>query len=167
MPKVDREWMERNTTLASPHDDVEDARVPRGGESTSTTGLENADAEVIVPKRRFRKGLMVLALVLLGAVVLGRATRVIPIHDPARHAAPGSLFDNRATVYVFRGDSRAGRDYSLVISLDGRPSGSVGPSHYLVFPVTGGQHRITAGCASACSIPTIRFDADYAPGKTY
>lgn len=168
MPRIDRDWLESNTTLPDLVDDRECVGhgQPPGSGASATDGAE-AGVEVTIPARTLSRRLMVFVLILGALVALGYLTDVIELHDATSHAVSGSEFNNRATVYVFRSDSHAGKNLPLDISLDGITSGSIRRKQYLVFPVTRGVHRISAGCPSGCGIPTIRFDADYVSGRTY
>lgn len=105
----------------------------------------------------------VLSLVLAGCASIS----TINIPNPDRFAASDSKFPDRATIYIFRGTSRAGAMWSFPVTLDQTKIGSIRREQYLAFPATAGAHWVTVSCPSICEMPGFKINLEVTSGKSY
>ena len=105
----------------------------------------------------------VLAITLVGCAHVTTAN----IPQPDRLAANITQFKDHATIYVFRGSSRAGVMCSLPVTLDQAKIGSLRREEYLAFPASPGAHDLSVVRPTLCGIPGLKLNFNVAAGKTY
>ena len=109
-----------------------------------------------------------LIVVLISFSIVGCSNvSTIKIAEPDKYAAAQSQFPNQATVYIFRGASKAAQIWPFPVSLDGKKIGTVRREQYLIFPASAGKHLIGMTCPSICEVPSILADVDLSEGKSY
>jgi hypothetical protein len=110
---------------------------------------------------------VVLAAVLAMGLVGCAHVNTVNVPQPDRLAASETKFKDHATIYVFRGSSRAGVMWSFPVTLDQQKIGSLRREEYLAFPAPPGPHGLGVTCASLCELPGFKLNLNVVAGKTY
>lgn len=111
---------------------------------------------------------IVLVLAMLAVSIAGCSRiKTVTVSQPDRLAANESRFHDSATIYVFRGSSRAGVMWSFPVKMDQARIGSIRREEYLVFPASPGSHWLEVTCASLCELPGFKLNLEVAAGKSY
>lgn len=109
----------------------------------------------------------VFATVLAMALVGCSNVTTVNIPHPDRLASSQTEFKDHATIYVFRGSSRAGVMCSQPVTLDQAKIGSLRREEYLAFPASPGAHDLGVTRPVLCSRPALKLNLNVAAGKTY
>jgi len=114
------------------------------------------------------KVLIVLVWAMLVMSIAGCSpVKTVSIPQPDRLAANESQFRDSATIYVFRGSSRAGVMWSFPVTMDDSKIGSIRREEYLAFRASPGSHWLEVSCPSICHLPALKLNFAVTAGKSY